>query len=295
MFAVMGATGRVGRSIAEQLLERGDRVRALARSRERLAELAAAGAEVRAGDAADAGYLTDAFAGADAVYTLLPYDVGTTDYFGDQRRAGEAIVRAARESGVRHLVFLSSLGADRPSGTGPIASLAEQEERLRRLDGVHRLVLRPGYFFENFAEALGAIRRHGVYADAYQPDLAFPMVATGDVARAAAEALVRRDWQGLVVRELLGPRDLSLAEATRILGGHLGRPDLGYVRLPYADVARALVELGFSEQVAGLTVDLARAVNEGRVRSAAGRTAESTTATEFEEFAGELVRAHALT
>ena len=130
MISVMGATGQVGGQVVRRLLEAGEKVRALGRSRGKLAEIK--GAEAMAGDAADAAFLTGAFRGADAVFALLPPDLASTDYRALQDRHGESIVQAVRDSGVRHVVFLSSIGADQPSGTGPIAGLAAQEARLRR-------------------------------------------------------------------------------------------------------------------------------------------------------------------
>ena len=76
------------------------------------------------------------------------------------------------------------------------------------------------------------------------------MVATRDIADAAAKALKARDWKGVVVRELLGPRDLSYAEATRIIGEKIGKPDLRYVQFSYADQVQATVQAGFSESFA---------------------------------------------
>jgi uncharacterized protein YbjT (DUF2867 family) len=292
MITVMGATGHVGGRITEQLLKAGQKVRALGRSESKLAELRRAGAEARAGQASDAGFLRDALRGAEAAFTLLPPDTRSPDYRATQDREGEAIAQAVRESGVRHVVFLSSVGADQPSGTGPIAGLHAQEARLRGIPGVNLLLLRPGYFFENFHEALGAIKHHGVNGDAVAPDVALPMIATRDIADAAAEALQSRDWSGVLVRELLGPRDLTHAEATRILGQSIGKPDLAYVQLPYAEMAAALERAGLSGSFAGLYVEMTRAFNEGRVRSLGGRTPESTTPTRFEDFAGELARAY---
>lgn len=292
MITVMGATGRIGTRITDRLLKAGQGVRALGRSERKLAELERAGADVRAGDAADSAYLASAFSGADAVYTLLPYDVQVADYHASQSRQGEAIVKAVRESGVPYVVFLSSVGADQPSATGPIASLHAQEERLRSLRGTNVLVLRPGSFFENFHEALGLIKHQGKNADSVEPDRAIPMIATRDIADTAAAALRARYWEGVVVRELLGPRDLSYSEATRILGERIGQPDLAYVQLPYTELAQALTQAGFSEDVALLYAELARAINEGRVRSREGRTPESTTPTRFEDFADELARAY---
>jgi len=301
MIVVMGATGNTGRKIAHALLETGETVRALARSESALAELAHAGAEVCGGDAADVRFLTDAFRGADAVYTLLPTDRRSPDYFAAQRQQGEAIVGAISDSGVRHVVALSSLGADLGEGTGLIEGLHAQEERLRQLaapkpegrrqERVSVLLLRPVSFFENFYESLGLIKQQGIIADSVAPDLAIPMIASRDIAEAAARALVTRNWTGVVVRELLGQRDLSYAEATRIIGERIGRPGLAYVQLPYGEMAGALVEAGLSHTFADLYVAMTRAFNEGRARPQAGRTPENTTPTQFEDFAPDLARA----
>jgi uncharacterized protein YbjT (DUF2867 family) len=292
MISVMGATGQVGREIASRLLKAGQKVRALGRSQAKLSELQGAGAEAHAGDAEDASFLAKAFDGADAVFTLLPPDLASTDYRALQDREGAAIVQAVRESGVRHVVLLSSVGAEVPSGTGPIAGLGAQEARLRELRGTNVLALRPGYFFENFYATLPVIKHQGVIGDAIAADLLLPMVATRDIGAAAAQALQARDWNGFVVRELLGPRDLTHAEATRIIGQRIGRPDLPYVQLPPADMVSALTQAGLSANIAGLFVEMAQAMNEGRVKSVEGRNPSNTTATRFEDFADELAQAY---
>ena len=235
MITVMGATGHTGKKITQALLKAGEKVRALGRTESKLAELKSAGAEVLVGDTNDAVFLTKAFRDADAVYTLLPTDPSGPDYRAEQDRQGEAIVHAIRESGVRYVVALSSLGADLSEGNGVVAGLHAQEERLRRLGGVNVLLLRPVSFFENFYNSLALIKHEGINGDSVAPDVAVPMVATRDIADAAARALKGRDWNGVVVRELLGPRDLSHVEATRIIGERIGKPDLQYVQFSYAD------------------------------------------------------------
>lgn len=292
MITVMGASGHTGGRIAELLLDSGEKVRVLARSKEKLQALAAGGAEVQTGDAADVRFLATAFRGADGVFALSPPDPHSQDYRGLQDRMGEALVKALRQSGVRRVVFLSSVGADLPAGTGPIAGLHAQEERLRSLEGVDVLLLRPGYFFENFYETLGLIKHQGINGGAIAPDLAIPMIATRDIADRAAEALRERRFQGVVERELLGPRDMTHAEATRILGARIGKPDLQYVQFPYADFVKALVQSGLSENAASLYSEMSRALNEGKVKSLEGRRPENTTKTRFEDFALELEKAY---
>jgi uncharacterized protein YbjT (DUF2867 family) len=290
MISVMGGTGHVGGETASRLLAAGQKVRVLGRSREKLAAIA--GAEAMAGDAADAAYLTNAFRGADAVFTLLPPDLHSADYRALQDRQGEAIARAVRDAGVRSVVFLSSVGADQAAGTGPIAGLHAQEARLRALPDTNVLALRPGFFFENFYASLPVIKHQGVIGDAVGPDVALPMIATRDIAAAAADALLARDFRGFVVRELLGPRDLTHAEAARLIGQAIGRPDLPYVQLPYQDMVGALVGAGLSPDVSAQYVEMSRAFNEGRVRSLEGRKPSNTTSTRFEDFAADLARAY---
>ena len=156
-----------------------------------------------AGDANDAAFLAKAFRGADAVYTLLPTDRRAPDYRAEQDRQGEAIVKAIRESGVGYVVALSSLGADLSKGTGVIAGLHAQEERLKQLKNTNLLLLRPVSFFENFYETLGLIKHEGINGGLRRAQPAIPMIATRDIAEAAAKALRARDWKGVVVRELL--------------------------------------------------------------------------------------------
>lgn len=197
-----------------------------------------------------------------------------------------------RDSGVPHVVALSSVGADLESGTGFIADLHVQEHRLRGLADTNVLILRPGSFFDNFYAVLDLIRHEGVIADSVAPDARLPMIAVRDIAEVAATALRARDWTGVVVRELLGERDLSYAEATSIIGAQIGQPDLPYLQLSDADLVAALTQAGFSATFADLQVEMHHAFNDGTVVSREGRRPENTTPTRFEDFAAELARAY---
>ena len=236
-------------------------------------------------------FLADAFRGADAVYTLLPTDQRAPDYPGRQDEEGRAIVHAIRASGVRRAVALSCVGTDQPEATGVILGLRRQELRLRTIPDIDLCLLRPVSFFENFYGQFETIRHEGIVADSVAADLAIPMVASRDIADAAVEALATRDWSGVTIRELIGPRDLSYREATRIIGDAIGRPDLQYVQLPYDEMAGVLAGAGLSASFAETYVEMTRAFNEGTVQPLRGRTPENTTPATFEKFAGELAAA----
>jgi uncharacterized protein YbjT (DUF2867 family) len=291
MIAVMGATGKTGKFVAENLLEQGIKVRALGRSADKLSDLAAKGAEVAVGDVNDVAYLTKAFSGVDAVYALIPPDLIAKDFRAYQDQVGESITAALSASGAKRVVFLSSVGADQPTGTGPIAGLYAQEARLKALPGVSTIALRPTYFMENQFGSLPMIKHQGITGGAIRGDLAFPQIATYDIGKAAAKALTEKT-QGYEVRELLGPRDLSMAEAAKILGARIGKPDLAYVQFPYDAFAASLTQFGLSADLARLYAEMAQGFNEGKIKSVAGRSAATSTPTTFESFSEILAGAY---
>lgn len=287
MIAIMGATGKTGGGAARLLLEAGEKVRVMGRSAERLGSMKAAGAEVAAGDAADAAYLAKSFKGADAAYVLLPPNVTAPDYRAVQRATGEVITRAVRESGVPHVVLLSSIGAEQAEGTGPIVGLHALEESLKALPGVNTLALRPGYFFENHLGTVGLVKHEGINGSAIAPDLPTATLAARDIARAAADALKARDVSGFVVRELHGPALMTMREATDVIGRAIGKPDLPYVQFAYDDLVRALVGMGLSESMAGLYAEMSQGFNDGRIAPLEPHGPGNTTPTTFEDFVAE--------
>jgi uncharacterized protein YbjT (DUF2867 family) len=110
------------------------------------------------------------------------------------------------------------------------------------------------------------------------------MVATQDVAREAAERLVRRDWSGHQGKLLLGPEDVSMRQATSQIGSLLGLPDLPYVEFPPAPMKDGLVAAGMAEEAATLLVDMQLGINDGWFFGKVQRTPDSTTPTRLEEF-----------
>jgi uncharacterized protein YbjT (DUF2867 family) len=291
MIVVMGATGNTGGVVAARLLENGRRVRAIGRSAETLGALKAKGADTAVGDASDAAFLTSAFNGADAVYALVPPDLRAVDAREHQLRIGRSIAEALRRARVGNVVFLSSIGAEQPEGTGPIAGLHRVEKTIEEL-GIDALFLRAGYFMDNAYGSLPLIRSQGMNGGLIRGSVPIAMVATPDIGRVAADALLRLDFEGTSRREVIGPRDYSLGEITRIIGEKIGKPDLAYVELSEADFRSALAGAGISPSVADAFVEIAQAINDGKVRSLEGRSAFNTTPTTFETFADRLAEAY---
>lgn len=283
MIAVMGASGNVGGNVAGLLLEQGEDVRVLQHQR-RLDGLRERGAEVVKGDARSVDDLTGLFAGADAALVLLPDVVAEQQFVATRSHMSRAIADALARAGVGHVVALSAVGADRPDATGPPAGLHAFEARLFGLEGTHVLALRSAFYMDYLVASLPLIRAQQVNGSAIRADLRFPMIATRDVAREAAERMRRRDFGGHGARLLLGPEDVSMREATAAIGSVLGMQDLPYVEFPPDGVRGALQGAGMSEEAASLIVDMQVAMNEGRPFGRVGRTPKSTTPTRIEQF-----------
>lgn len=287
MYVITGATGNTGSIVTRQLLDRNQKVRAIGRSADRLASLAAQGAEPFVCDVNDAAALTQAFSGAKAVYAMLPPSMSSQDYRADQDRVTNAIVEALERAGVEYVVSLSSVGADKAEGNGPVAGLHYLEERLNNIDGLNALHLRPGYFMENTLAQIGIIQAFNTTAGPLQPSLKMPMIATRDIGNAAANALLDLEFTDKQTRELLGERDLSYAEVASIIGRAIGKPELKYVQLPDAQIRAAFLQMGMSENVADLILEMSAALNSGHMKPLEQRTAENTTPTSFETFVAE--------
>jgi len=202
MYVVLGASGNTGHAVAKNLLARGQKVRVVGRNAARLQSLAAEGAEIFIGDATDAAALTKAFHGADSAYVMIPPDPASNDFRAFQDRVGDAVATAVQNAGVKNVVSLSSIGADKASGTGPVVGLYNLEQKLNQINGVNALHLRAGYFMENTLPQAGAIRMLGSAVGPLRPDLKLPIIATRDIGAAAAAALLRLAFRGKQTLEL---------------------------------------------------------------------------------------------
>jgi uncharacterized protein YbjT (DUF2867 family) len=283
MIAVMGAAGNVGSKVTDLLLRQSEEVRVFEHER-KLEEFRERGAEVVIGDATNVEDLESLFKDAVAALVLLPENLADPQFVATRSRISRAIADALRETRVSHVVALSAVGVDQENVAGPPAGLREYEQRLFELEDINVLVLRSAFYMDYLLANLPLIRSQKINGSAIEGDLKFPMIATQDVAREAAERLVRRDFAGHQAKLLLGPEDMSMRETTHAMGSLLGLPELPYVEFPPADMKGALLAAGMSEEAASLLVDMQLALNEGRPFDGVQRTAEATTSTRLEEY-----------
>jgi len=280
----LGASGNTGHVVATNLLARGQKVRAVGRNATHLKPLAAKGAETFIADVTDASALTQAFQQADSAYVMIPPNPSTTDPTGYQKRATDAIAAAVQNAGTKNVVALSSIGADKANGVGPVVGLHNLEQKLSQVSGANLLFLRAGYFMENTLGQVNGIRQMGIVGTTLRPDLKLSMIATRDIGAAAADALLSPNFPSRQTRELLGQRDLTYTEVASILGQSIGKPDLKYVQLSDDQFRGALLQTGTSEQFIRLLIEMTAALNSGHMCALEPRSSQNKTPTTFENF-----------
>lgn len=266
MYVITGVTGHTGKVTAEALIARGERVRVVVRDAAKGAAWRERGVEVAVADLGDPAALTEAFRGARGVYALIPPNFAAADFRAYQRATAESIARALEGAAVPHVVLLSSVGAELPDGTGPIAGLHDAEQRLARLPGTVATFLRAGWFLENLGGSLGALA-HGALPTFFPADFPIDAIVTEDIGRLAAALLVEGGRATSVV-ELGGP-GVSHEDIAEAIGRVTGkRPHV--VSSPPEGMAEALVGFGVPRQMGALYQEMTLALIAGRIRFGEG-------------------------
>lgn len=300
--AITTPTGNVGRRITAELVRRSEehdvRLVLLARDADRVSEHVGPTVRVEQGRLEEPGYLRRATRGVDALYLATPngFPDGVPVRAGYRRIAEEA-ARAIRENRIRHTVHLSGfVTVDDGAGSGSmLRGLADTEEILDRAvaafdePGPAVTHLRAGFFFENFLGQIDTIESSGHVFLPVSASVRVPMVASRDVAAVAIETLLAAPPDGVAVRSVLGPADLSFHEAAAAMSSGLGKR-VRMVRLPRALIRLGMLRRGRSKRMTDAMLAIFRAAGKEGLRAEPGRDASSTTPTTMEQFAREELR-----
>jgi uncharacterized protein YbjT (DUF2867 family) len=288
MIAITGATGHTGKPAVEALLASGEKVRVIGRDAKRLEPFTQKGAEAFVGNVEDVASMTKAFEGATAAYLVLPEDVSQQDLRAHQEQVSDSYTAAIANARVPYAVSLSSIGAQHADKTGPIVGLHNQEEKLNRISGLNVLHLRVAYFMENLLMSIPPLRSMGTLPGGLTSDMAMPWIATKDIGAYAATRLAARDFSGSSTQELHGQRDISMKEAASIVGKSIGKPNLGYMQVPFMLLEPALVQMGLPKKTAALLIEMWKSANAGLIVPQEQRSAKNSTPTTIESFVTEI-------
>lgn len=246
MIAVTGATGQLGRLVINALLKKvpANEIIAAVRNPEKASDLAALGLQVRKADYSQPATLDAAFQGVDKLLLISSSEVG-------QRVAQHtAVINAAKHAGVKLLAYTSLLHADKS-----ILGLGEEHratEALLRESGLPVVLLRNGWYTENYAASIAPALAHGAFIGAVGNGR-IASAAREDYAQAAAAVLTQEGQAGKVY-ELAGDDSYTLAEFAAEIARQSGKPVV-YQDLSEADFKQALISAGLPEGFASMLAD----------------------------------------
>jgi uncharacterized protein YbjT (DUF2867 family) len=293
MIVITTPTGQIGHQVLSNVLGSGEPIRVIARDPSRLPAQARERVEVVPGSHGDIDVADRAFAGADAVFWLVPPDPRADSvqaaYLDFARPACDAFKRHE----VQRVVGISALGRGTPwAANAGLATASLATDDLIASTGVSYRALTMPSFMDNLLRQVESIKHQGVFTLPISGDRKLPSCATCDVATAAAALLLDRSWSGQASVAVLGPEDLSYNDMAQVMSEVLGTP-VRFQQLPGEAFKARLLQRGMSEAMAQGTLDMWVAKNHG-LDNAEPRTPQSTTPTSFRQWCEDVLEPHVL-
>ena len=261
---VTGSLGNISKPLTKELVEKGHTVTAISSKPEKQKDIEALGAIAAIGSLEDVDFLVSTFTGADAVYAMMPPNYIVPDVRAYYQRLGNNYARAIQQSGVKHVVHLSSYGAHLDKGTGFILGAHDVEGILNELSEVAVKHLRPTYFYYNLYNFVEMIKGAGFIGANYGGDDKIVMVDPRDIAAAAASE-IETPANGRKVRYVASD-ERTADEIAHILGAAIGKPDLKWVTFTDEQTQGGLEESGMPAHIAANFVELGASIHTGALR-----------------------------
>lgn len=261
---VTGSLGHISKPLTQELVQQGHAVTVISSNPDRQPAIETLGATAAIGSLEDTQFLATAFAGADAVYGMVPPNFAAPDQVAYYRRIGTRYAQAIWQAGVKRVVHLSSYGAHLDHGTGFILGSHHVEELLNELPDVAITHLRPGYFYYNLFNFVDMIKGAGFIGANFGGDDPLVLVHPADIAQAAADELTT-PATGQSVRYVASDEQTA-SEVARSLGAAIGKPDLTWVTLTNEQMQRGLEQRGIPAHLVANFVEMGASTHSGALR-----------------------------
>lgn len=260
---ITGSLGHIGKPLTSSLVRDGHAVTVISSNSDKKAAIEALGATPAIGNLQDLDFLTRVFEGTDAVYLMIPPRTDIIDVRAYYNEIGKNYAAALRRRGVGRVVFLSSMGADRDKGTGIILGAHDVEVMLDAIPDITLTHLRAGYFYDNLYNYTGQLKGAGTITDNFGGEDKLVLVATGDIADAAAEELVQKGTAGRI--RYIASDVRTANEVARVLGAAVGIPDLRWKLCSDAQKLETLTKYGVAPALAAILVEMRAGIHNGAI------------------------------
>ncbi|MGF2412717.1 NAD(P)H-binding protein [Ferruginibacter sp.] len=265
-YVITGGAGHISTPLTEKLLSEGHHVTVIGRSAEKLQPLVNKGAKAAVGFVEDAAFVAMAFAGADAVYAMIPPSFAADNFRHYQNTVARNYVDAIVSNSIKNVVVLSSIGAHMGNGAGPVDGLADFEDLLKKHNSINAKFLRPSYFMYNLFNMIPLVKGMNIVGSNFGgTDDKLVLVHTNDIAAAAAEELLALKFTGFSVRYIAGDEKTG-AEIAIALSEAIGKPGIPWVVFSDEQSLEGMKQAGVKESMAEAYTTMGRAIREGKMQ-----------------------------
>ena len=262
---ITGSLGHISKPLTQQLVSAGHTVTVISSKPERTKEIEEMGATSAIGSLEDVDFLIKTFTGADAVYTMVPpgnYFDPEFDLLAYYKKLGSNYAKAIKESDVKRVVNLSTIGAHLEKGSGILLGAHNVEKILNELPvDVAITHIRPTSFFYNLYGYTDMIKNQNMIAANYGAEDVIPWVSPKDIAAAVAEELTN-SFSGRKVRYVVSD-ERSGNDTASVLGKAIGKPDLKWILVTDKQTLDGLVAIGMNPKIAAGLVEMYASLHTG--------------------------------
>lgn len=265
-YVITGSTGHISKPIAANLAKAGHEVIVITSKADKVTEIESIGAKAAVGSLEDAAFVTQTFAGATAVYLMIPPNFVTTGWRDYQNKIADIYVDALTNNHITHAVVLSSVGAHMGNGAGPVDGLADLEKKLATLKALHVKNLRPSYFFYNLFGMIGMIKGMNIMgANFGNTDEKLVLTDTNEIAAVATEELLGLSFTGQTVRYIAND-ERHPNEIAAVLSEAIGKPGIPWVTFTDEQAHAGMLQMGLPATIADGYTQMGKALREGEMQ-----------------------------
>jgi uncharacterized protein YbjT (DUF2867 family) len=264
MNIVLGATGQIGSMLVDNLLMKGQPVRAVIRNSLKAQELKNKGVEVIIADYSDLEALKKAFYGGKSVFLLTPENPECDNFLKETQLLLKNCREAILPSGATKIVGLSSGGAQNESGTGNLEASYMLEHTFSDIN-IEQIYVRPAYYFSNWIGYLDLVKNYGVLPTFFPPEMKVAMIAPPDVAEFLSDVMICKTKQERIY-EIAGSELYSSLDIAKIFGDVLNR-NVAVQQVPPEEWESTLIQAGFSKDGAKNLMLMTQAVIDGKTKN----------------------------
>jgi uncharacterized protein YbjT (DUF2867 family) len=265
-YIITGSLGNISLPVTKNLVRAGHNVIVISSNQDKKSEIEAIGANAAIGSMTDRAFLKETFKDADAAYLMIPSSFSLPDYGKFQREVADNYLSALEGSNIKHIVLLSSLGAQLRKGAGPIDALGYLEEKLLAIPDLHLNFLRPSYFFSNLFSLAGMIKHAGIAGNNFgDTDEKLVLTHTDHIAEVATDALLNLSTGRTITNIANDERHPS--EIAAVLGNAVGKENTPWITFSDEDAYNGMLGAGLNESFATLYKEMGQALRSGQMQA----------------------------